>query len=385
MKNHLREFWNFISGLSFVGIKPRHISEVPVRLNRPYLVKGLLLPKQVSVLAAPPNTGKSSIVAALLAKLAQGHSFAGRRVRKSAVLFVGAEDSEGIATRADGHFATNEDKAATEFLVLDRAIDMSNRAVATRFIADVKRYKKGITANRLIVVFDTLTLSIGNADENSAGDMTVVMANARMLAQETGAHVMFVHHTSAADPMKARGSTALVGNPDTVLVLKPVSKVRVLMESLKQRSMPKGDDLGWEIRAVDYGVDDDGDLVTNPMADWVEDTSGWAVSMRNEKGKKPSNADAKANEVMRTLRELETSAEADGSPLVFATKDIADLVGAPFDREGMKTESLQKAVREALNALVAEGRVKRLGAQGYRTAREGSKSEDGRDDYATLH
>ena len=230
-------------GLIFSGQVAKHITEIPLSLNRPYLVKGMLLPKQISLLAAPPNTGKSCIVAALLANLSQGKSFAGQKVRRAAVLYVGAEDPDGIAIRADGHFDTLEDKTSSEFFVLDRAIDMSRRDVAKTFVKDVKTYKKRIIAERLIIVFDTLTLSIGNSDENSAGDMTIVMANARELALETGAHVMFVHHTSAADPKKARGSTALVGNPDTVLVLKPVTKTRVLMEAVKQRSMPKGDDI----------------------------------------------------------------------------------------------------------------------------------------------
>jgi len=372
-----------ILGLKFSGFIAKHISEISLNVNRPYLVKGLLLPKQVSVLAAPPNTGKSCIVAALLAKLSQGHEFAGRKVRRSAVLYVGAEDPEGIAIRAEGHFATDEDKAASEFLVLDRAVDMYRSAIAKKFIADVKAYKKKVTANRLIIVFDTLTLSIGNADENSAGDMTGVMANARELAQETGAHVMFVHHTSAADPKKARGSTALVGNPDTVLVLKPVSKTRVLMEIAKQRSMTKGDDIGWEIVSVDYGVDDDGDMVTNPRADFVKDTTGWTDPTPTRKGK--SSSHAKANEVVLTLGQLEARAKKDGDPLVFGTKEIADHVGAPFDRNGMKPESLQKAVREVLNALVTEGRVRRLGSQGYRIVSEGQQPEDSSEEYAVLH
>lgn len=367
-------------GLTFAGHQSKHISEISLNVNRPYLVKGLLLPKQISVLAAPPNTGKSCIVAALLAKIAQGHEFAGRRVRRSAVLYVGAEDPDGIAIRAEGHFATQEDKATSEFLVLDRAIDMSNSAIANRFIADVEAYKKKTTSNRLIIVFDTLTLSIGNSDENSAGDMTVVMANARELAQRTGAHVMFVHHTSAADPKKARGSTALVGNPDTVLILKPVSKARVLMESAKQRSMTKSDDIGWEIVSVDYGVDDDGDLVTNPRADLVKDTTSWIDPTPTRTGKSLSHA--KVKEVMRTLGQLEVIAKKDGDPFVFSTKQIADHVGAPFDPEGMKPESLQKAVRIALNALVADGQVKLVGTQGYQIVRQPS---DGSGEYVTLH
>ena len=65
-----------------------------------------------------------------------------------------------------------------------------------------------------------------------------------------------------------------------------------------------------------------------------------------------------------------------GSSIVFSAKDIAELVGAPFDRVGVKPESLQKAVREGLNALVVKGQVKRLGAQGYQTVSE---------EHSTLH
>lgn len=383
MLNLFTKAFRNLRGITFLGRKARHISEIPMNVNRPYLVKGLILPKQVSVLAAAPNTGKSCIVGALLAHLVQGKPFAGHRVRRAAALYIGAEDPDGIAVRCNSDFATEEDKTNCEFMVYDRAIDMSKYDVPKRFIKEVKAFKKRITADRLIIVFDTLTLSIGTADENNAGDMTIVMANARELAQETGAHVMFVHHTSAADPRKARGSTALVGNPDTVFVLKPVSKNRVLTESVKQRSMPKGDDIGFEIEAIYYGRDDDGDIVTNPRAKWVEDTTDWAEPTGNAKGKKASNS--KPNEVLRTLRELEAEAQADGSSMGFGTKEIADHVGDPFNREGVKPESLHKAVREALNTLVAEGHVARLGSQGYRTSPANSKSKDDQGEYATLH
>lgn len=383
MRNLFSNAARQILGLWFGGHLARHILDIPLLVNRPYLVKGLLLPKQISVLAAPPNTGKSCIVGALLAKLSQGHSFAGRRVKRSAVLYVGAEDPDGIASRADGHFATDEDKASGEFLILDRAIDMSQRVDAMRFVKDVKRYKKRITAKRLIIVFDTLTLSIGGADENSAGDMTEVMSHARELALSTEAHVLFVHHTSAADPKKARGSTALVGNPDTVLILKPFGKSRVLMETAKQRSMPKGDDVGWEIVAVDFGVDDDGDPVTNASASWVEDTSEWSEPEPSRSGKK-SNFE-KSKEVLRTLALLNANAVVDGASSIFGTKDIAAQVGSPFDRASMKPDSLQKAVRETLNGLVKAGRVEKVGAQGYRLASDSIGPETRDDDYVTLH
>ena len=166
--------------------------------------------------------------------------------------------------------------------------------------------------------------------------MTAVMANAPELVQDTGAHVMFVHHTSAADPTKARGSTALVGNADTVLVLKPISKTGVFMETLKQRSMSRVDDIGFEIVSVDYGVDGDGDgdMVTNSRADLVKDTTGWTDPTAARKGN--SSSQVRANDVLRTLGQLEAEAEAEGAPVVFRTKEVADHFGASFERDNMK-------------------------------------------------
>ena len=388
-KEKLVEIARWFKGatFTFVGKKARHISDIVVSLNRPYLVKGLLLPKQVSVLAAPPNTGKSSIVAALLACIAQGIPFAGLRVKKAAVIYVGAEDPEGIAIRAHGHFITDEAKAAANFHVLDQAVDVSNLAAVHQFTKDMNILLKRTRATRSIIVFDTLTLSIGDSDENVARDMTRVMENAQQLARQTGAHVMFVHHTSAADAKKARGSTALVGNADTVLLLDPVKGgdlPRVLLESFKQRSLPKLPPFGFEIEAQELGYDDDNDLVTNPFADWVEDISEWNVGQTSKRSAKNLGED-RAREVLRVLRELEDLGQADGEGQPFGSSAIAKYVHGPFDRTQMKSDSLQKAVREGLAALVKSGKVEKVGTHKYRTVRRNQSGLEDVLEYATLH
>lgn len=77
-----------------------------VGLNREYLVKGLLLSSQVSILVGPPNTGKSSVVACIAASIAMGRAVGDARVKRGAVLYVAAEDPNGIAERAHGFFQT---------------------------------------------------------------------------------------------------------------------------------------------------------------------------------------------------------------------------------------------------------------------------------------
>lgn len=369
------------------GVKARHISEIEISKNRPYLVKGLLLPKQVSLLAAPPNTGKSSIVAALLAHVSQGIPFAGLRVKKAAVIYVGAEDPEGIAIRAHGHFITDEAKATANFHVLDQAIDVSNVAAVKQFTKDMNILLKRTRETRSIIVFDTLTLSIGNSDENVARDMTSVMENAQRLARQTGAHVMFVHHTSAADAKKARGSTALVGNADTVLLLDPVKGEgvqRVFLETFKQRSLPKLPSSGFEIEPQENGYDDDNDLVTNPFADYVEDTSHWNVGQTSQRSSK-NLGEERSREVLRVLRELEDLGQTGGAGQPCGSAAIAKYVHGPFNRSQMKSESLQKAVREGLKVLVKSRKVEKVGTDGYRTLQHDQPSLENVLEYEPLH
>ena len=334
-----------------------------------------------------PNTGKSSIVAALLAHVSQGIPFAGLRVKKAAVIYVGAEDPEGIAIRAHGHFITDEAKATANFHVLDQAIDVSNVAAVKQFTKDTNILLKRTRETRSIIVFDTLTLSIGNSDENVARDMTGVMENAQRLARQTGAHVMFIHHTSAADAKKARGSTALVGNADTVLLLDPVKGEgvqRVFLETFKQRSLPKLPPEGFEIEPRENGYDDDNDLVTNPFADYVADTSHWNVGQTSQRSSK-NLGEERAREVLRVLRELEDLDQTGGAGQPFGSAAIAKYVHGPFSRAQMKSDSLQKAVRDGLAALVKSGNVEKVGTHKYRTVRSNQPSLEDVLEYEPLH
>lgn len=68
--------------------------------NRPYVVKHLLLARQVSMLCGAPNTGKSAVLACISAHVAMGRDFAEHRVRRAVVVYVAAEDPNGIGERA---------------------------------------------------------------------------------------------------------------------------------------------------------------------------------------------------------------------------------------------------------------------------------------------
>ena len=85
---------------SFRGHCPVSANNFAISLNRPYIVKGLLLAGQVGMFAGPSNMGKSSISACLAAHVAMGRDVGDMRVNRSAVIYAAAEDAEGIQERA---------------------------------------------------------------------------------------------------------------------------------------------------------------------------------------------------------------------------------------------------------------------------------------------
>jgi len=82
-----------------------------------------------------------------------------------------------------------------------------------------------------LIVFDTLARCAVGADENSAKDMGIVIANVDRLRAELGATVILVHHTRKED-LEARGSSALAGAMDTMIAAVRQDRQRALV-SLK--------------------------------------------------------------------------------------------------------------------------------------------------------
>lgn len=335
-------------------------------LNRPYLAKNLLLESQVSLLVGPPNIGKSSVVAALAASISTGHALGKMPIKRAAVLYVAAEDPNGIAERAFGYFQ-NEAADVADFEIYGWPVDLSDELEMEGFAREAVKFVKRKGADRLLIVFDTLNLCIGDSDENSARDMGRVVGHAQMLARMTRAHIMIVHHTSVADNGRPRGSTAMHGNIDTMLVLRKVEgqgdETLVLLTQEKQRSVRKGKPLLFEVGALVAGEDDDGEKITVPIARPAEITSSLIAEFAT-KGKSGGEADARAAEVMRVLAALHAK-----SPAIYhEARALSKMVGEGFEGVRSNPDSLRKAVRRALDTLIDAGKAETDGNGGYRAS-----------------
>lgn len=335
-----------------------------VSLDRPYIIKGLLLTGQVSMLAGPPNIGKSSVISCLAANVALGRNIGPLRVKRSLVLYVAAEDPEGIAERTAGYWIEAPGDIA-HFYILGCSVDLTDAAVMAEFKRQTAKLKARVGAEQLLIIFDTLNLCIGDSDENSSRDMGTAVANPRETARDLNAHVMLVHHTSAADQGKARGSSALPANIDTLLMLRRVEEQDdtsiVILTQEKQRSMRKGPPLVFENSSITLGHDRDGDAHTTAISRYAEPTPAFWERIKSRRSSGSTNEE-RAEEVLRVLRALHaktpnTSHEA---------KVIGARVGEAFEQVRSNPDSLRKAVKRALDALIADGKVEAVSEGGFR-------------------
>lgn len=347
----------------FLGQPLLSATAFKINLNRNYLAKGLLLASQVSILVGPPNTGKSSVVACLAASISMGRAVGDTRVKRAAVLYVAAEDPNGIAERAYGFFQTDPTDLA-HFYIHGFPVNLADEDEMKAFCTEARRLRRDVGAERLLIVFDTLNLCIGDGDENSARDMSRVIGNAQRLARATRAHVMIVHHTSAADAGRPRGSTAMHGNADTLLVLRRAEGEQgeslVLLTQEKQRSVQKGKPLVFSIAGLEVGEDEDGETITVPIA--RPSVSSSTLLPKVKEGRSgSSDGEARAAEMWRILTELRLKAPGQ----FYDAKNLGGMAGETFDALRANPDSLRKAVRRALDSLTGEGKVE-AGEGGFR-------------------
>lgn len=333
---------------------------------RPYLIKNLLHKQSVSLLCGPSNTGKSCVVASLAAHIALGRSIAGLRVARMPVLFVGAEDPEGIRDRAFPVLAL-ANEAAEPFYILPRPLNLLDGQQVSLFRQHLEQTIPIDPQVGVFIVIDTLNLCIGDGDENSSRDMGKVMTSAHWVARKTGGHVMFVHHTGVQDEGRARGSSALRSNSDTVLILKRAEtkdgEELVFLNQDKQRSMRRGECLAFAQRAFDAGCDEDGEPYAVPYAIPIGRAE---PSVSVAPAREPSHSARRAAAVIDLLGEL--AADRPSAWHAATAIGVAAAECQAFAACRDNPDSLRKAVKRALDDLVMRGAVVK-GKDGYRLAK----------------
>lgn len=244
----------------------RRLNDEQITIDHRYIVKGLLKPGQVSMIFGPSNVGKSTVVASICAHGAQGKPLADIPTEKSLVIYVAAEDPKGVEDRALPHF-TDAASDSASFYVLPKAIDLTDPQQMALLSKEIQDLIFNERATSCLIIVDTMAMSIGDGDENSARDMGRMIQSLRRIAEETDANALVVHHTGVSDGSRPRGSGTVFNAFDTVVLVEDASKAYgrgvVSLTPRKQRNGKKNHRLDFRLTALEVGIDRDGDAITH--------------------------------------------------------------------------------------------------------------------------
>lgn len=211
--------------------------EIP---RRQWVVPGLLLRRNVSILVAPPGSGKSLLTLQMALMMGTAMTWGGWRPRKACKVLVINSEDDNDEMRRRLYAACDEMKITTftelrERLAIAEApgdiiiakADSRTKTVVAQPMVD--RLVKTVTENGFDVLIVDPFAETFEGDENSNSELKWAAVLWRAIARRTGAAVMLVHHTrkfgaEAGNMDSARGGSALVGVARIVSTLFTMTK-----------------------------------------------------------------------------------------------------------------------------------------------------------------
>ncbi|MFP5368024.1 MAG: AAA family ATPase, partial [Actinomycetes bacterium] len=131
---------------------------------------------------------------------------------------------------------------------------------------------------------DTLARAFAGGNENASEDMGLLVLNMDKIREETGACVLFIHHSGKDAAKGARGHSSLRAALDTEIEVKADEETGAKVASVvKQRELAKGQVFGFNLETVVLGQNRYGEDVTTCLvrsANVQADTSGHQKSGR---------------------------------------------------------------------------------------------------------
>jgi len=266
--------------LSKLGYTRKHRSaaELPVLsmaqllaspLEREWLIKNLLAPRELSLMYGEPGAGKSFFVLDIALHLATGRAWQGLKVgRKTPVLYICAEGLNGLQGRVRAWLNhQNVDPETCALFAIPEPVTLGPQESRIDALIDAAR-----KTSAALVIVDTLARCM-LGDENTSEDMGLLIRDCDRLRRETGGHVMLVHHKGKDHSRGARGHSSLLAAVDLAISIEGRSGVREALV-VKAKDGPSGQTHIFKLTPHLLGRDRDGDDITSCAVEFVETGKG---------------------------------------------------------------------------------------------------------------
>lgn len=297
-----------------------------------WLLRGWIECGSLALLFGESTAGKSFVCLDWAACIATGTPWNGCTVRPGPVFYIAGEGKAGISTRLAAW------QAHTGVPLADAPLHLSDRGAALLDASEA--HAIGQTVQMLsqahgkpaMVVVDTLHRNMGQGDENSAEDISALLANLdRAIREPLGCAVLLVHHSGHGDKGRGRGSSAIRAALDSEFSLTLDGRLRTLAcTKMKDAEPPATVTLDAQtVTLTAPWVDDAGEAMSSLVLVPTEERES-----ERSKGKVPTSG----NQAI-VWREL--------GPLFCASQSLGQ-GGAPPSRPCIRFEDAVEAIRGKL-------------------------------------
>lgn len=236
----------------------------PVAVGTPYLFKGLMHQKSLTVIYGASGAAKTFMAVDMAVHLAAGLPWFGKRAReKSGVIIIANEDAEGVQERL--HAAAKHIGVDIAELPINLSLVAANMTKSKEEVTErVKEMRAELKAfcpelRHFVVMYDTMLATWLGMDDNAADGIGAVLEDVRGV-QDGGMSVVLLHHTGKDAQRGMRGHSSLFGAADCALLVEYDGLARQYrMVVTKRRRGSVGEELAFELEIVGIGFDEDGE------------------------------------------------------------------------------------------------------------------------------
>lgn len=230
-----------------------------------YLVKDLLPRRGLAFYSGQSKAGKTFVCLDHCLKIASGAKVMGRKAKHMGIVYVAAEDPDGVRMRVDGWRQKYPRGSTTPFILIGQRVDLMDDASVDDLKGAIRDAVAQFDEDGFAlgaIVFDTLAQCIPGADENSSGDM----GRALQVVQDFGdtfntLSVVVAHHGKNA-AAGIRGWSGLGAAADAVITVARDEQTQIRTLTLdKVKNGKDGDSIVFTLPRLTIGQDEDGDDV----------------------------------------------------------------------------------------------------------------------------
>lgn len=249
--------------------KPAWFDEVE-RTVSAWIIKGALPRVGLGALYGAPGSGKTFVVLYIASCISRGIEVLGLRTRQTGVLYLGAEDPDGLAMRiAALRQEHGSEKPPFLFVPAPAGFNAADPDHMAELIATARERAGEFAARGApvgLVVADTFSRAMPGLDENSAPAMSDAIGKLADLGRELDALVLIVHHTGKDVLRGLRGHSSLLAALDVSLEVQRDGDKRTL-RLVKSKNAKDGLEWPFELKPVQLGTDEDGDAISSCVAE----------------------------------------------------------------------------------------------------------------------